>query len=275
MLHQLRRVEAGLRGVWLGGLVDEFGASTVATDAAAEPAEGTNGDFMDVDDTVQGSNDDRQTNDYETRIGTADAGAGTAEELGTYQEQLRDQGEKTVWGEIGGRTNAVRNRVAAPVVQSTSAGASFSGVGTGGKREAPSAGQGKEARKKAKKDRVKEEKARRASERMARDVAGEAGDAEVDVDGAGEGEGDEEAKEVGVTPGEKRRKDKKRKGGKNGGEDADAQDGDREVSPKVNDGEGARNVEVDAADGEQEERIQRKAEKRAKKQDKERKKTVQ
>jgi len=152
VLHQLRRVEAGLRGEHMEVELAELERMR---SRSATPAFDTDGARI--------SNDKR----LDSLMVGEGVGRNAEEEIGEeeveddYRRKLGRAGEGVVEGEVGARSNVVGNVDHIPNVQATQQSK---------KRpyeEDPSGPMDKDAKRRAKKARLQEEKARRQSERMA------------------------------------------------------------------------------------------------------------
>lgn len=152
MLHQLRRVEAGLRGEHMEIELAELERMRSRSATPAFDKEGARiSNDRRLDSLIAGEGVGRN----------AEQEIGLEEVEGDYQRQLGRAGEGVVEGEVGARSNVVGNIHHIPDVQSTQPSK---------KRpyeEDASGSADKDAKRRAKKARVQEEKARRKSERMA------------------------------------------------------------------------------------------------------------
>lgn len=152
MLHQLRRVEAGLRGEHMEVELAELERMRSRSATPAFDTEGARiSNDKRLDSMIVGEGVGRNV----------EAEMGEEEVEGDYRRQLGRGGEGVVEGEVGARSNVVGNVDHIPDVQSTQPSK---------KRpyeEDGSSSMDKDAKRRAKKARLQEEKARRKSERMA------------------------------------------------------------------------------------------------------------
>jgi len=176
VLHQLRRVEAGLRG--------EYIAVELADLERMRSRSGT--PILSGNDALPASSDARLDRLIAGTLhagGNVEAnGLGDNEEVPfTYQEQLGAAGHRDEIGEIGDRDNAVREVDHIPKLQTTR---TIPASGSQKKRPYDDGGAtDKASRKKAKKARMAEEKVQRAQARMAGNEVEIAGGGGVELHG--------------------------------------------------------------------------------------------
>ena len=181
VLHQLRRVEAGLRGEYIAVELADLERMRSRSGTPILPGSDAHGE-----NGLSESNDARLDRLIAGTLhagGNAEAnGFGDNEEVPfTYQEQLGAAGHRDEIGEIGDRDNAVRELDHIPKLQTTK-----TVPASGGQKKRPYDDGGatdKASRKKAKKARMAEEKVQRAQARMAGNEVEMAGGGDVEIHG--------------------------------------------------------------------------------------------
>lgn len=196
VLHQLRRVEAGLRGEYIA--VELADLERMRSRSGTPVATALGGD-------LPISNDSRLDGLIARSIGAGAnvEAAGQDDATQNYQEQLHDVGMRDDIGDIGSRSNYVGEVDHIPTIKTTHPSPSKS-------KKRPFEGEeggpmDKAARKRAKKARMTEEKVKRQGERMAgRELEIAQEEAKVDTSHAGVN-GEQQSKDTAVADDEDNR----------------------------------------------------------------------